>query len=79
MQATVPYKGIECIGRDINLSNAAFDALGMAESVGRTPTIGGSTKRLRNVLLAHKEMGGVRGKGEVGSRREKATNMHTNL
>jgi len=36
VQATVQDKCMGCTGRDLDLSNAAFDALGIAESVGRT-------------------------------------------
>jgi hypothetical protein len=36
IQATVQDKCMGCVGRDLDLSNAAFDALGIAESVGRT-------------------------------------------
>lgn len=36
VQATVVDKCMGCVGRDLDLSNAAFDGLGIAESVGRT-------------------------------------------
>lgn len=36
VEATVVDKCMGCVGRDLDLSNHAFDALGIAESVGRT-------------------------------------------
>ena len=36
VQATVVDKCMGCVGRDLDLSNAAFDGLGIPESVGRT-------------------------------------------
>ncbi|OBT76411.1 hypothetical protein VF21_03665 [Pseudogymnoascus sp. 05NY08] len=36
VQATVVDKCMGCVGRDLDLSTAAFDGLGIAESVGRT-------------------------------------------
>lgn len=36
VRATVQDKCMGCVGRDIYVSNAAFNALGIAESVGRT-------------------------------------------
>ncbi|OBT61408.1 hypothetical protein VE03_09500 [Pseudogymnoascus sp. 23342-1-I1] len=36
VQATVVDKCMGCVGRDLDLSNAAFSGLGIAESVGRT-------------------------------------------
>jgi hypothetical protein len=36
VQATAQDKCMGCIGHDIDVSKAAFDALGIAESVGRT-------------------------------------------
>ncbi|ELR05667.1 hypothetical protein VC83_08585 [Pseudogymnoascus destructans] len=36
VQAKVVDKCMGCVGRDLDLSNAAFDGLGIAQSVGRT-------------------------------------------
>jgi hypothetical protein len=36
VQATVVDKCMGCVGRDLDLSNAAFDGLGIPQSVGRT-------------------------------------------